>query len=86
MSELDRKIAKLTGALPGALVLKGVTTDGRFPVSNDDFADVYIGLHGGKEVVLKVVRMFVPHEKQGDTSRCIRLDSLDSDYDSLLTN
>jgi hypothetical protein len=59
-----RKIARHTGALPDTFVLNGVTKTSEHGVSGGGFANIYLGQYAGKQVALKVLRVFITPEEQ----------------------
>jgi hypothetical protein len=59
-----RKITRQTGVLPNSFVLRGVTKSTEHPVSGGGFADIYQGSYKGREVALKVLRVFVTEENR----------------------
>jgi hypothetical protein len=59
-----RKIARETGALPPTFVLKGVTRTSNYAVSGGGFSDIYVGVHRGRVVALKVLRVFMTTENR----------------------
>jgi hypothetical protein len=69
-----RKIARETGALPSTFVLKGVARTSQHAVSGGGFADIYVGKLGGREVALKVLRVFLTPENRKRVFRVRRFD------------
>jgi hypothetical protein len=59
-----RKIARATGVLPASFVLKGVTKTSEHPVLGGGFAHIYTGKYAGKDVALKVLRVFTEQQNQ----------------------
>ena len=59
-----RKIAKATGAFPDTFILKNVKKETEHAVSGGGFADIYMGKYEGKEVALKVLRVYITQENK----------------------
>jgi hypothetical protein len=61
---LIRKVTRQTGVLPKSFVLHGVKKSSEHPVSGGGFADIFMGTHAGREVALKVLRVFMTEENR----------------------
>jgi hypothetical protein len=77
-----RKIARETGVLPSTFVLKGVARKSKYAVSGGGFADIYVGKHGGRDVALKVLRVFLTPENRKRVFRvrllgCLRMNRVE---------
>jgi hypothetical protein len=73
-----RKIARETGALPSTFVLKGVTRSIEpHAVSGGGSADIYVGKYRGRDVALKVLRVFLTAENQKRVVRVCCFDNLE---------
>ena len=67
----NRKIARQTGALPSSFLLTGVKRTSDFPLAGGGFADIYIGKYAGRDVALKVLRLFEGEEEKKKQKVCL---------------